>query len=47
MSHDYKSVMHPHYCITVSNIWASMELVKAGINWPVFTEEGYLFVKSW
>ena len=31
-----------HYCVTVSNIWASLKLVKAGINWPVFTEEGYL-----
>ena len=37
--------MMSHYC--VSNIWASMGLVKAGINQPVLTMEDYLFVESW
>ena len=46
MSHGYirVSCMMSHYCVTVSNIWASL---KAGINQPVFTKEGYLFVESW
>ena len=48
MSHGYIRVlcMMSNYCVTVSNIWVSMELVKAGINLPVFTKEGYLFVES-
>ena len=49
MSHGYIRVlcMLSHYCVTVSNIWASMELVEAGINWPVFTKKAYLFVEGW
>ena len=48
MSHGYIRVlcMMSHYCVTVSNIWASLKLV-AGINRPVFTKEGYIFVESW
>ena len=39
--------MMSHYCATVSNICVFMELVRTGINLPVFTKEGYLFVESW
>ena len=48
MNHGYIRVLciMSHYCV-VSNIWESMELVKAGINRPVFTKECYLFVESW
>lgn len=46
MSHGYIKLlcMMSHYC--VGSIWASIELVNAGIM-PVFTREGYLFVESW
>ena len=49
MSHEYTRMlcMMRHYCVTVSNIWASMELVKTSMNQPVFTKEGNLFVESW
>ena len=42
MSHGYilnVLCMMSHCCVTVSNIWASLKLVKAGINQPVFTKE--------
>ena len=49
MNHGYIRVLciTSHYCVTVSIIWESMELVKASINRSVFTKEDYLFVESW